>query len=1037
MQSGRRRGRMASPRRGLLAGALLLGWVSAANAQSWQRTYDASLGSLPSAQGWSLSTVDPAPDDSLDEGNYLVSLGALTQGDTGGGSTDASNIQYYEIPLPGVDFDRDAIQVDLRLKILSSTSDPPLPGPPEAGFELFVEDDDGEFVRIYFGETGVMLYDFAVPSATTLAAFDTTADFADYRLRIDPDGASLAVNGTEVATLERDRFDQSFLYVTDRAGFGDLSGLHRSSSQIESVVVSRSTPTPPEVRHYESDWAGTASDSTDSKTLTVPCPGGLRALTGGVETIGAASLVGISESRPSGTPPSGWTGSAREVTPTSDPWELRVYVVCGSLPGYDWSSETSPADTDAEQYLDPACPAESPHALGGGGRFIGSDEKQMLVRGGRSGAGLAIHGATTSASPWSIQAWKTCSATPSNQTLDTGATPPNATNPQLETLQCPNGKVPVGSSLGLQPTAIPDRLFRYARPTLAGPGFRPDGWTAEAQMTSTLWRVGMTLECSPLADPTVSKTGLVGRWQGEGDADDSWGSGDGTLEGGLSTFAPAVLGDGFVFDGVSEEWVEIEQGAKFVGPVRVADGVWLYPDGSFSADAWIIADPLAPGATYSHIVGLYEFGGFGSNPNASAWSIGLTAEGYAQVAVRTYPTSNNFSASVVGTTPLDDGQRHHIALVRDLENGVLEMWVDGELIGADGLIEIQREELRPTDSQVPDPVTIGGRQKVAQAGVELLFDGIIDDVKYWDRALRKEEIQNIAGCGLPILPRVLNLDARDFGSRLEHDHGLCVFLEAGTYNLTLVDPASDPDARFTAWSPSDGSPWGTRFQVQPEVDASFAFGLAPFAADPDAAFAGTSTKDTQLVLSQAQRVEFSITEDVLLDNVGGVSVRVELDLEACQDGIDNDGDGLIDFAGGDPGCDSPTDLSETSTLLPCDDGDDNDGDGRTDFDPATFADVAGGFAAGTGDPGCKSPDWSREDPACQDALDNDSYAGIDFDGGASLNGGIPITGPDPQCQDKPWRLSEAASCGLGAEIALVLVPFLAVWEWRRRRLAAG
>jgi hypothetical protein len=54
-------------------------------------------------------------------------------------------------------------------------------------------------------------------------------------------------------------------------------------------------------------------------------------------------------------------------------------------------------------------------------------------------------------------------------------------------------------------------------------------------------------------------------------------------------------------------------------------------------------------------------------------------------------------------------------------------------------------------------------------------------------------------------------------------------------------------------------------------------------------------------------------------------------IEACQNSLDDDGDGLIDFAGGDPGCDSPTDLGERAPTLVCDDGLDNDGDGTHDF----------------------------------------------------------------------------------------------------------
>ena len=51
---------------------------------------------------------------------------------------------------------------------------------------------------------------------------------------------------------------------------------------------------------------------------------------------------------------------------------------------------------------------------------------------------------------------------------------------------------------------------------------------------------------------------------------------------------------------------------------------------------------------------------------------------------------------------------------------------------------------------------------------------------------------------------------------------------------------------------------------------------------------------------------------------------------ACSDGIDNDGDGLVDYPN-DPGCRSPNDLTEFGGLTRCDDGIDNDGDGVIDF----------------------------------------------------------------------------------------------------------
>ena len=68
---------------------------------------------------------------------------------------------------------------------------------------------------------------------------------------------------------------------------------------------------------------------------------------------------------------------------------------------------------------------------------------------------------------------------------------------------------------------------------------------------------------------------------------------------------------------------------------------------------------------------------------------------------------------------------------------------------------------------------------------------------------------------------------------------------------------------------------------------------------------------------------------------------------ACEDGIDNDNDGLTDFPD-DPGCDSADDndeFNEPAPLFACEDGIDNDNDGFIDFPD---------------DPGCNSADDDNE-----------------------------------------------------------------------------
>jgi hypothetical protein len=129
----------------------------------------------------------------------------------------------------------------------------------------------------------------------------------------------------------------------------------------------------------------------------------------------------------------------------------------------------------------------------------------------------------------------------------------------------------------------------------------------------------------------------------------------------------------------------------------------------------------------------------------------------------------------------------------------------------------------------------------------------------------------------------------------------------------------------------------------------------------------------------------------------------------CQDGIDNDADGLVDFPT-DLGCANASDLSERHE---CNDGFDNDGDGLTDF--------------GGGDASCPTNNSTIEDAQCDDGRDNDGDGTIDADGGGA-------GAPDAYCAGVPSSSLEApqssggggggGGCGIGPEL-LVLLPLLA------------
>ena len=109
---------------------------------------------------------------------------------------------------------------------------------------------------------------------------------------------------------------------------------------------------------------------------------------------------------------------------------------------------------------------------------------------------------------------------------------------------------------------------------------------------------------------------------------------------------------------------------------------------------------------------------------------------------------------------------------------------------------------------------------------------------------------------------------------------------------------------------------------------------------------------------------------------------------ACNDGIDNDGDGATDYPA-DTGCVNKGDDDETAPPPPsaCNDGVDNDGDGYTDY-PA--------------DPDCSNAgdtdEYNAPPPACSDGLDNDGDGQVDYPADPGCTSTYDIIEAEP-CSD--------------------------------------
>jgi hypothetical protein len=207
---------------------------------------------------------------------------------------------------------------------------------------------------------------------------------------------------------------------------------------------------------------------------------------------------------------------------------------------------------------------------------------------------------------------------------------------------------------------------------------------------------------------------MVSWWPGDGNADDIQDDNDGTLQNG-ATFASGKVGQGFSLDGVDDY-------------VDVVDATNLKPD-QLTVDAWIQGSVL-PSIHYFIVAKSGSSGEFG-------YELGITGEtdkhaaGLARFSVLT--GDGQPFGDAVGLTNILDGEFHHIAGTYDGSD--VKVYVDGVLEGSDSF---SSPIVYTTDS-----LRIGVRQHIFGN----VFNGLIDEVEIFNRALSEVEIQAIFDAG--------------------------------------------------------------------------------------------------------------------------------------------------------------------------------------------------------------------------------------------------------------------------------------------------
>ena len=214
--------------------------------------------------------------------------------------------------------------------------------------------------------------------------------------------------------------------------------------------------------------------------------------------------------------------------------------------------------------------------------------------------------------------------------------------------------------------------------------------------------VTLTVIPVPSCDPAPS--GLVSWWRAEGDIKDAIGTNDGTLAG-TAGFAAGEVGQAFTFDGSS-------------GHVSIPDSPSLDSfTNSITIELWMKSGQLTANSDWEGIV--------------------TKGEGSWRLMGTTFAKTLYFGATgvtpldIIGTRNVNDGQWHHVAAVYD--GSAMSLYVDGTLDVSHAASGVMAQD--------SDAVYLGGLANPPSG--TYLFNGMVDEVSLYHRALTASEIQAI------------------------------------------------------------------------------------------------------------------------------------------------------------------------------------------------------------------------------------------------------------------------------------------------------
>jgi hypothetical protein len=255
----------------------------------------------------------------------------------------------------------------------------------------------------------------------------------------------------------------------------------------------------------------------------------------------------------------------------------------------------------------------------------------------------------------------------------------------------------------------------YFPPNHQSPGSWNDcTWSAECNGIVEIVPLNTT-NCVP------TPSGLLSWWTANGTGNDLVGPNHGTPVGGVA-FADGRYGQAFDFDGINDG-------------VNVADSPSLQLTQSLTIEGWVYikAWPYEP-QNFWGVAAIV----FRADDRAGLDPYHLMVRGPTRMLEFTITTANGESAMLVA--PVSTGQWFHVAATLDDASSAMKIYLNGSIAAQ---TNTSFRPLGPLEPAANSGLGIGNVQGAGRSQFRFPFNGLIDNLRFYSRALTVEEIQSI------------------------------------------------------------------------------------------------------------------------------------------------------------------------------------------------------------------------------------------------------------------------------------------------------